>query len=280
MSSIPSSTLLDLPYQSMRNTVLTPAVDGEVDGFSQGQKGDCWFLSAVLALSQTPEGRDIIDESIQAHPDGSYTVTFRGAPDYPITISAKEYAEAKKQRATPGEPGWSTGDPDMLILELAAEKLVQAHPEILPTGKTGTITRGGEPKDALFLLTGTPVIYQETGAVENTRAFFTRAFLLENEATLDTTPVIFDAHVKWPSPYPVEKGTLHSFVLTDIDSEAGTVTFINPWNSKQPITMDMDKFCNLVIRFTPVAPLDTLSNSSLVPDVSDDGPIVEKEKYY
>lgn len=48
--------------------------------------GDCYFLAAVAALANTPAGKRQIQNMIQDHGDGRYTVTFPGKS--PVTIHA------------------------------------------------------------------------------------------------------------------------------------------------------------------------------------------------
>ncbi len=57
----------------------------------QGIMGDCYFVSSVAAVAQmTPE---IIKKMIVDNKDGTYTVTFPGNKDEPITISAPTETE-------------------------------------------------------------------------------------------------------------------------------------------------------------------------------------------
>lgn len=87
--------------------------DGEIGYTRQGKTGDCWLLSGTNALSYTEKGREYIKNALE-YSDGSTTVHFKGAKDYIITDKEVETARLAD--------GYSTGDDDMLILELAAEK--------------------------------------------------------------------------------------------------------------------------------------------------------------
>ena len=59
-------------------------INGEIDEiFSQGKLGDCQYLSALLSLTNTQEGRDIIKNTISINKNEageiiSYDVTFKG----------------------------------------------------------------------------------------------------------------------------------------------------------------------------------------------------------
>ena len=54
---------------------------------TQGGLGDCYFISALSSAASTEQGRRAIRDMIQENKDGTYTVTFPGAPDEPIRIT-------------------------------------------------------------------------------------------------------------------------------------------------------------------------------------------------
>lgn len=104
-------------------------VNGIIDeAVFQGNAGDCWLISGILSLSYTDEGKDLIQDAISKNPDGSYNVTFKGV-DKTYTISNDELVRANKSSFLNGvglaDSKYSTGDDDMLLIELAMEKLVQ-----------------------------------------------------------------------------------------------------------------------------------------------------------
>src|SRR4029453_6235089 len=51
------------------------------------------FLKARAALADTPAGKQSIKDMIHVNDDGTYTVTFPGAPDQPVTVAAPTDAE-------------------------------------------------------------------------------------------------------------------------------------------------------------------------------------------
>lgn len=90
--------------------------DGKIGSFSQGKLGDCWLLASIKALSESKEGANTIKNSIKDNGNGTFTVSFKGAPDKKYTISEKEINENK---------ALSMGDKDIKILELAVKKWKQ-----------------------------------------------------------------------------------------------------------------------------------------------------------
>lgn len=87
--------------------------DGVIGSFSQGKTGDCGFLSTLKALSSNKKYAKKIEKLITDNKNGTYTVVFPDAKDKPYTFSNEEIEAANQ---------YSTGDKDVRILEMAAEK--------------------------------------------------------------------------------------------------------------------------------------------------------------
>jgi hypothetical protein len=64
------------------------------DAIKQGSIGDCYFLAAVGSLAKIDP--QAIQDMIKENGDGTYTVTFPGAPNEPITVAAPTDSELKK----------------------------------------------------------------------------------------------------------------------------------------------------------------------------------------
>ena len=111
------------------NSPITP------DAVHQGGLGDCYFLQAVSSVAaQDPEA---IKKMIQDNHDGTYTVTFPGQPDKPITVNAPTQEEL--DRFAHYQDGTYVS-----VLEKAHRYL---------TGKTDK-DDGGDPAAGLELMTG------------------------------------------------------------------------------------------------------------------------------
>ena len=86
--------------------------NGKIDkDFKQGNIGDCWLISSIMALSLQPKGKKILEDSIQTHEDGSVTVTLKGV-NKSYTFSAAEIN---------GNNNLSHGDPDVRAIEMAID---------------------------------------------------------------------------------------------------------------------------------------------------------------
>jgi len=153
------------------------AVNGRIDSFEQGEKGDCFLLAALVSISNNKKAAEILKNNIKKNPDGSVTVTFPGIKIYnqnnkfgqrvpeSYTITKEEFARARNKGKH------STGDDDVLVYELAFAKyrkfIIQHSDEenilnlLIPTSGSysgGADLRhpleGGTGSDAIFLLTG------------------------------------------------------------------------------------------------------------------------------
>lgn len=87
--------------------------DGVIGSFKQGTIGDCGYLASLKVIASTKEGAKIINDSIKKNKDNSFNVSFLGAPGKVYTVSEKELAK---------DTEFSTGDKDVKILEIAANK--------------------------------------------------------------------------------------------------------------------------------------------------------------
>lgn len=80
---------------------------------------DCWLLSTVNGLNSTDWGKKIIKNAINPDKMGGVNITFKGSPlkQKTFNIAIGELEKAKESG------NYSSGDDDMLALELATEKL-------------------------------------------------------------------------------------------------------------------------------------------------------------
>ena len=100
--------------------------DKEIQSTKQSEKQiDCWLLSGINALAQTTWGKTAIKEAIQPDGFGGVNIILKGSP-----IEIKNFYISSQELFEAQESGkYSTGDPDMLALELATEKLFKIMEE-------------------------------------------------------------------------------------------------------------------------------------------------------
>ncbi len=106
------------------NITVNNNCDGKIDTSYQGSTNDCWLLSSVNAMSYTDDGEEILKNAIEVNKNDGSTVVHTYFGDY--TISLDELQEAKLADID-GESKYSTGDDDVLVLELAIEKVLNDY---------------------------------------------------------------------------------------------------------------------------------------------------------
>lgn len=100
--------------------------DKKIQSTKQSEKQiDCWLLSGINALAQTTWGKTAIKEAIHPDGNGGVNIILKGSP-----IEIKNFYISPQELFEAQESGkYSTGDPDMLALELATEKLFKIMEE-------------------------------------------------------------------------------------------------------------------------------------------------------
>ena len=228
-------------------------VDGNIDDFGQGQKGDCWLLGALISMSATEFGRQALKEAIVQNEDGSVTVTFKGL-GLSRTVTAESLVEAQSA-------GYSSGDNDVLAVELAVEQLINENKI------SGDFVDGGSSEKAVYYLTGLSYtdIYDPN---LNNDTFKEIADDFNNGNTIIT----LDAHKDWGTP----KETYQYYTMTTVDGKEfsfvrghaygviamtdDTITIVNPWYSDKKYTISFETLkyfgLNLNINYRTIPDID------------------------
>lgn len=141
--------------------------------------GDCYLLATLKSLSESPQGQEIIKNTIQDNNDGTYTVKFPGIErSYTFNsdqIEAADSATIGSKDGTIAGSGmgrYSEGDDDIMLIELAYEQFreeayhgqIQGKPEwpayVLQSTSEANYNAGksaltsGNMSQVMFLLTG------------------------------------------------------------------------------------------------------------------------------
>ena len=267
------------------NTTNPSGVNGKIDEHvGQGGTGDCWLLTGVLALNSTQVGKNIIKSLITANADGSVTVNFKGVGvSYTISLD-----EIKKHDTDDNKnDAYSNGDNDMLVLELAVEKLKndiasgKVKLDVIEdsyegyNGESGEI-EGGFPQQLLYFLTGeesttatakyirAPQTPNDPAQTFIPESYINKIFneALENGNTAITFGLYDGTHsAKLTNgkdyKLPLGRGG-HALAITNLTKD--TVTFVNPWDSTKEYTMSWSEFAKLGIGMITTTDLSSLED--------------------
>lgn len=245
-------------------------INGKIENFRQGKTGDCWLLSTLYGISNSEKGKQILSEFIIPDNKGGVTINLKGAnKSYYITQDDINNAIKKNQ--------YSTGDPDVIAVELAVEKF---RMENLKAGTTSvnpynvnhmkTISYDspldyGTHINAIQLLTGkasttlTPVrIYGTTNIDENLCAFNNRVDVANYYETIEK-------YLKDPNTIKFVALDLeyarHGVTLVGSDDEF--VYLVDPQDTvRGSLPVRKEEFYNKLLHFT-VSDLSTDADSKL-----------------
>ncbi len=210
-------------------------------GIDQTRLGDCWFMSSVAALAETPEGRKKLSDMIKRNEDGSYTVTFPGDKDHPVTVSGQEVL---------GNPKINDDAVWAKVMEAA---ILKRDPE--------AANSGGKSWKALDLLTDQHIIHEDIHNYMTDTGHLAETL---QTALAHGEPIVVGSRDSNPKDGPVE--TNHDYTVTGYDPKTGLVTVRNPWghndlgkgNTKDGVTdigdgymtMSLETFQNDFARIT------------------------------
>ena len=241
--------------------------DGEIGDTKQHATGDCWLLSGVNALSYTEEGREIIKNALEYH-DG-YTVVHLATGDYVIKDS--EVATTK------GSSQYSSGDDDMIILELAIEKALDeiANGDVVldedapwylvndtddngnreTTTRGNSSTEGGWANELWYLLTGKT---SEATSQPELAEIYLDDFQNSEDIALAcsiSSDSLCDKEIEglteengvyYITDQNGEKHKLgqgHAYAVKSVDGD--TVVVTNPWDSGKEIVLTREQYLGL-----------------------------------
>lgn len=241
--------------------------DGEIGDFMQQSTGDCWLLSGILSLNATKEGRKILEEALTFNPDNSVTVHFKGL-NVSYTITPEEILEAQALSESYNRT-YTSGDNDVLIFELATEKLrrdimagkVKMPPEEYfgyheDNGNPGGGIEGGRTKQFIYFLTGKK---SDTLSASNDKEVLNinkiKDFCLKRlkdfkQGTVSLSfSCLYNIHSATTVDGEVFKASLgnygHGYAITDMTES--TITIVDPHNSKKEYTFTWEEFAKFGI---------------------------------
>jgi hypothetical protein len=182
-------------------------------GVDQGKYNDCVFEASAAAVATTARGQLAISQAIVQNSDGSFTVTFPGAPQRPIKVTQTDLKTTRvHDKAT-----WA----DVLEAALIISDPNFANGSHPPPDATGAAdgSRPTPAQYALHLLTGSPASKDVASASKIGNKI---AQTLGNGQPV----VAFCANN--------DEGALvsgHEWTVTACDPQASRITLRNPWGN-------------------------------------------------
>jgi hypothetical protein len=219
------------------------------EAIRQGSIGDCYFVSSLAAVAQAHP--DMIKNAIKDNGDGTYTVTFPGDKDHPITVKAP--TEAEQGLYNHGSPYgvWAN------VMEKAYGAYCQEHfwrrsPFNISGGNTPSEggDGGGRTAGVMSLLTGSDVstntttfTFQSTMAANLEKAFSSHPAKAVTAGINGALP--FTGLQTSDGFYKAHAYTITGFVPDG--KGGGMVTIRNPWGGDNgttdgTITIPLEKF--------------------------------------
>ena len=168
---------------------------------------------------------------IKDNRDGTYTVKFKGTKEE-YTVGASELTS---------NPDWASGDLDIRILEIAAQKYYSCI--------GAPIESGGNPYAALELLLGTGDQWQNLA-----RCYASKPEPQKIKELLDNKNIVMTASISpfsklWGlivkeipdnADYKNDIATAHAYAVVDVDNN--NIYLKNPWDTGKTIAIPFDIF--------------------------------------
>lgn len=199
------------------------------DAIDQGQYGDCYLLAAIGSLAAT--NPQAIKDMIQDNGDGTYTVTFPGDPDNPVTVSAPTDSELARYQGGSEHGTWPA------ILEKAYGEYYDDDytvpqdgvPEgsVTPKG-VDILSPNGYDSDLISLSDADEIDRKLQEAIRNGMPI-TAGINNEFGSLIGVADNLSD---------DAELQGGHAYSITGYDPATRTVTVRNPWGSGEPVDAD------------------------------------------
>lgn len=177
----------------------------EPSGIDQTGLGDCWFMSSVAGMAESPQGKETLSNMIKRNGDGSYTVTFPGDSSNPVTVTGQDVLGNDKI------------NDDALWAKVMEAAILKHSPD--------EAQHGGRAYDAIDLLTNKYVVHETIFNDILTDSEHLGDVI--NSALEKGEPVVVSSRTGRPEDGPVENP--HAYTVSGFDPATNTVTVRNPW---------------------------------------------------
>lgn len=203
------------------NGELNPDVSGAL---KQGSVGDCGTLSAIKGITNTPDGEKLLQDSVTANKDGSFDVKLKGDPNNTYHVSADDAKNSKL-----------LGDGSLETRALAC-----AADQSLKKSGTATGVEGVSPDQVRQLLEGKSSTDKSLSCT-NASSDDIKKFIQDHAPQNGNNKLLTVSGVPDGKTGDWNGGAAdHEFDITNYDPKSGTVTYVNPWDTKTTHTINID----------------------------------------
>ncbi len=216
-----------------------PVASVKPEAVVQGGVGNCYFMAALSSLAQV-NPMAIVD-MIKDNGDGTYTVTFPGASDEPITVLAPTEYELSRFAAAGPHGTW----PAVMEKAYGVYRSQSTFQQCLPLSYQDSnypqeATDGGSSHSAgLAILTGGDVEMVSSASTREAHAALTKAFKEGRPATAYIHKELFSLFFggnNLTADAGIPRG--HEYSVLSYNPETGIVTIRNPWGRGEPMGRD------------------------------------------
>ena len=260
-----------------QNSVWETSINGEIEHTKQGDAGDCWLLTHINSLRDTKWGKKLIKNAIKSDGAGGAVITFKGAKgkQKEFHISVNEIIKAKESGI------YSSGDDDMIAMELAVEKYLIKFGHLYEDRKQDIGTKSGDAITGNGLSSAEFVELLSGKQANKHCAIPPQSNLMdEGERSYNEKLRMLTEVENHPGEYLVEvsfqgnaiDGVIygnHAYQVKKIITEGGKkyAILVNPWNSSEEIKMKLDKLIYYSDLLTITENPDAKPNPNLRPDI-------------
>lgn len=204
---------------------------------TQGGLGDCYFISALSSSASTEQGRRAIRDMVQDNNDGTYTVTFPGAPDEPIRITRPTDAQLALY-AKGSEHGIWAAVIEKAYGEYASRSVLRRNIFSLSSNEIPqeNIGSGSLKSDGLRILTPGGVDSYSFNFGNESNDELDKAL---TDATRDGRPITLGRNGSPWETLGLSNGDdgvprRHEYAVIGYDPETKTLLVRNPWGHTEP----------------------------------------------
>lgn len=207
--------------------------NGKIDeNFTQGQRGDCWFLACIDSLSRSEKGKEILNNSLKADSKGNVTVTLQGV--------GKSYFVSAKELQEKGE--LANGDGDVRAIEIACSRYLNDNKDSLDGnfmnyGYQLLTGKGQKSKIKMF----TESVYSKFFDISDSNLE-----KLKKDNIVGTVCIAVQGNSYDKKEIENEDGNILEFITNHAYSikevKDNNVVLVNPHNTAEDITLSMKEF--------------------------------------